>query len=128
MFALLSPETHTHTLSLSHSHARACAHARAHTHTHTRMHLHAHSHTRAHAHNRPIVLVRFVQPVEATRILLETDAKEENFHTDALRACVISAITSPETCRNTIKLVAMNLIVSDKLDSGVEVRGTPHDR
>lgn len=61
------------------------------------------------------------KPAEATRILLETDTKEEMFHIDALRACVISAITSPDTCRNTIKLVAMNLIVSGKLDSGVEL-------
>jgi len=61
------------------------------------------------------------KPAEATRILLETDTKEDTFHVDALRACVISAISAPDTCRNTIKLVAMNLIVSGKLDSGVEL-------
>lgn len=57
----------------------------------------------------------------AVQMLLETDAKEDSFYEDSLRACIISAVGSPDTCQNTIKLVAMNLIAAGKLDSGVEL-------
>eukprot|EP00051_Salpingoeca_urceolata_P002385 m.49699 g.49699 ORF g.49699 m.49699 type:complete len:1133 (-) comp12095_c0_seq1:65-3463(-) len=61
------------------------------------------------------------QHARATQLLLETDAKNPNFYTDSLRACIISAVASPSTCQNTIKLVAMNLIASGKLMEGVEL-------
>jgi hypothetical protein len=61
------------------------------------------------------------QHTQAVQMLLETDAKEESFYADSLRACVIAAVRTPATAQNTIKLVAMNLIAAGKLDEGVEL-------
>eukprot|EP00039_Didymoeca_costata_P006462 m.90445 g.90445 ORF g.90445 m.90445 type:complete len:1140 (-) comp13267_c1_seq1:899-4318(-) len=61
------------------------------------------------------------QHSEAVQLLLETDAKDEAFYLDSLRACVIAALQMPSSCQNTIKLVAMNLIAAGKLDEGVEL-------
>eukprot|EP00054_Salpingoeca_dolichothecata_P029077 m.225827 g.225827 ORF g.225827 m.225827 type:complete len:1145 (-) comp26390_c0_seq9:52-3486(-) len=58
---------------------------------------------------------------QAIQMLLETDAKQDSFYVDSLRACIIAAISSPSDCQNTIKLVAMNLIASGQLDQGVEL-------
>ena len=61
------------------------------------------------------------QHAQAVQMLLETDAKDETFYADSLRACVIAAVRTPATAQNTIKLVAMNLIAAGKLDAGVEL-------
>lgn len=61
------------------------------------------------------------QHSQAVQMLLETDAKDDSFYTDSLRACVIAAIRTPANAQNTIKLVAMNLIAAGKLDAGVEL-------
>ena len=65
------------------------------------------------------VLLRQYQP--AVTMLLETDANQESFYVDSLRACVIAAVQTPANAQNTIKLVAMNLIAAGKLDEGVEL-------
>ncbi len=54
-------------------------------------------------------------------MMLSTDSRNANFYSDSLRACVIAAIAEPETCRNTIKLVATNLIANGKLHEGIEL-------
>lgn len=58
---------------------------------------------------------------KAMDIMLSTDSRNPNFYADCLRACVIAAIAEPESCRNTIKLVATNLIANGKLNEGVEL-------
>ena len=45
------------------------------------------------------------QHAQAVQMLLETDAKDESFYVDSLRACVITAISTPATSQSTIKLV-----------------------
>ncbi len=54
-------------------------------------------------------------------IVVGTDSRSGQFYADSLRACVIAAIAAPETSRNTIKLVATNLIANGKVHEGVEL-------
>lgn len=58
---------------------------------------------------------------KAVQLMLETDAKSEFFYVDALRACLVSALTAPGSCFNTIKLVAMSLIANNRLFEAVEL-------
>lgn len=46
------------------------------------------------------------QPDRAIQMLLQTDTGAEGSYSDALRACLIAALHSPETALHTIKVVA----------------------
>jgi len=61
------------------------------------------------------------QHERAIQLLLETPSNTTNFKADALKACLVAALKSPEALRNTIKLVATNFIANNELFEGVQL-------
>ncbi|XP_078312164.1 WD repeat-containing protein 11-like [Crassostrea virginica] len=57
---------------------------------------------------------------EATKILLETDFQSGSYREDYLQACLLSCDRTNTTAQSTLKLVATHLIISGKLQEGVE--------
>ncbi|XP_015757943.1 PREDICTED: WD repeat-containing protein 11-like, partial [Acropora digitifera] len=66
-------------------------------------------------------LVLMGQADRAVQLFLETDAVNENYYVDSLRACLVATIRSSGASQSTIKLVATNLIASGKLKEGVQL-------
>lgn len=66
-------------------------------------------------------LVLLGQADRAVQLFLETDAGNENYYVDSLRACLVATIRSSGASQSTIKLVATNLIASGKLKEGVQL-------
>lgn len=58
---------------------------------------------------------------EATKILLETDFQSGHYREDYLQACLMSCDRTNTTAQSTLKLVATHLIISGKLQEGVEI-------
>ncbi|XP_041368583.1 WD repeat-containing protein 11-like [Gigantopelta aegis] len=61
------------------------------------------------------------QTDRAVQLLLETEADNENYYIDSLRACLVASIRSSGASQSTIKLVATNLIANGKLSEGVQL-------
>jgi len=61
------------------------------------------------------------QHERAIQLLLETPSNTPNFKADALKACLIAALKSPDALKNTIKLVATNFIANTELFEGVQL-------
>ncbi|XP_064630114.1 WD repeat-containing protein 11-like isoform X2 [Lineus longissimus] len=61
------------------------------------------------------------QTDRAVQLLLETEADNDNYYVDCLRACLVASIRSSGASQSTIKLVATNLIASGKLSEGVQL-------
>ncbi|CAH3181969.1 unnamed protein product [Porites lobata] len=66
-------------------------------------------------------LVLLGQADRAVQLFLETDAANDNYYVDSLRACLVATIRSSGASQSTIKLVATNLIASGKLAEGVQL-------
>lgn len=66
-------------------------------------------------------LVLLGQADRAVQLFLETDAVNDNYYVDSLRACLVATIRSSGASQSTIKLVATNLIASGKLAEGVQL-------
>ncbi|EDO36880.1 predicted protein [Nematostella vectensis] len=66
-------------------------------------------------------LVLLGQADRAVQLFLETDATNENYYVDSLRACLVATIRSSGASQSTIKLVATNLIASGKLTEGIQL-------
>lgn len=49
------------------------------------------------------------------QLLLETSADNQHYYCDALKACLVTTVTSSGPSQSTIKLVATNMIASGKL-------------
>lgn len=61
------------------------------------------------------------QTDKAVQLLLETEASNENFYVDSLRACLIATVQSSGTSQSIIKLVSTNLIVNGHIMEGVQL-------
>ncbi|XP_071090050.1 WD repeat-containing protein 11-like isoform X1 [Haliotis cracherodii] len=61
------------------------------------------------------------QTDRAVQLLLETEADNDNYYVDSLRACLVASIRSSGASQSTIKLVATNLIANGKLSEGVQL-------
>jgi hypothetical protein len=61
------------------------------------------------------------QKEKAMELLLETPPDNAMYYADVLKACVVAASLSPETFRNTVKLVATSLIANGSVDEGVQL-------
>lgn len=55
------------------------------------------------------------------QLLLETSADNQHYYCDALKACLVTTVTSSGPSQSTIKLVATNMIASGKLAEGVQL-------
>lgn len=55
------------------------------------------------------------QTDRAVQLLLETSADNQHYYCDALKACLVTTVTSSGPSQSTIKLVATNMIASGKL-------------
>ncbi|XP_078587664.1 WD repeat-containing protein 11-like isoform X3 [Branchiostoma floridae x Branchiostoma japonicum] len=66
-------------------------------------------------------LLMLGQSDRAVQLYLETDADNDNYFSDSLRACLIATIRSSGASQSTIKLVATNLIANGKLPEGVQL-------
>lgn len=61
------------------------------------------------------------QKEKAMELLLETPPDNAMYYADVLKACVVAASLSPDTFRNTVKLVATSLIANGSVDEGVQL-------
>ncbi|CAD5125617.1 DgyrCDS13819 [Dimorphilus gyrociliatus] len=61
------------------------------------------------------------QAERAVQLFLETDAGDDNYYVDCLRACLVASIRSSGASQSTIKLVATSLIANGKLIEGVQL-------
>lgn len=61
------------------------------------------------------------QTDRAVQLLLETEADNDNYYVDSLRACLVASIRSSGASQSTIKLVATNLIANGKLSEGIQL-------
>ena len=61
------------------------------------------------------------QKEKAMELLLETPPDNPMYYADVLKACVVAASLSPDTFRNTVKLVATSLIANGSVDEGVQL-------
>ncbi|EDQ90061.1 uncharacterized protein MONBRDRAFT_31975 [Monosiga brevicollis MX1] len=62
------------------------------------------------------------QADRAIHLLLQNwNSAHEHDYVDILRACFIASITQPDSYRTTVKMAAMNLIASNRLDEGIEL-------
>ncbi|KAK1333326.1 hypothetical protein QTO34_005709 [Cnephaeus nilssonii] len=61
------------------------------------------------------------QTDRAVQLLLETSADNQHYYCDALKACLVTTVTSSGPSQSTIKLVATNMIASGKLAEGVQL-------
>lgn len=61
------------------------------------------------------------QKDKAMELLLETPPDNPMYYADVLKACVVAASLSPDTFRNTVKLVATSLIANGSVDEGVQL-------
>lgn len=61
------------------------------------------------------------QKDKAMELLLETPPDNAMYYADVLKACVVAASLSPDTFRNTVKLVATSLIANGSVDEGVQL-------
>jgi hypothetical protein len=66
-------------------------------------------------------LIYLKQTDRVVQLLLETDPDNDQYYSDALRACLAATIRSSGASQSTIKLVATNLIASGHLSAGVEL-------
>ncbi|KAL1460934.1 hypothetical protein WDU94_012870 [Cyamophila willieti] len=57
----------------------------------------------------------------AVQLLLETNISNENYYSDAIKACLVSTIQSTSAAQSTIKLVATNLIANERVWEGVQL-------
>jgi len=57
----------------------------------------------------------------AIQYLLKTPATNQNFYRDALKACVVAASMDPTNFKNTVKLIATNLIANGEINEGVQL-------
>ncbi|KAK2170890.1 hypothetical protein NP493_1127g02083 [Ridgeia piscesae] len=65
-------------------------------------------------------LILLGQADRAVQLLLETEADNNNYYVDSLRACLVASIRSSGASQSTIKLVATNLIANGRLSEGVQ--------
>lgn len=61
------------------------------------------------------------QTDRAVQLLLETEAENESYYIDSLRACLVASVRSSGASQSTMKLVATNLIASARLSEGVQL-------
>ncbi|XP_075922520.1 WD repeat-containing protein 11 isoform X1 [Petromyzon marinus] len=61
------------------------------------------------------------QTERAVQLLLETSAENAAYHSDSLKACLVSTLPACGAAQSTIKLVATNMIASGKLSEGVQL-------
>lgn len=66
-------------------------------------------------------LVFLGQTERAVQLLLESEADNDGFYVDWLRACLIATIQSSGASQSVIKLVATNLIASGRIPEGVQL-------
>eukprot|EP00118_Oscarella_pearsei_P009065 m.49863 g.49863 ORF g.49863 m.49863 type:complete len:1222 (+) comp34038_c1_seq1:279-3944(+) len=66
-------------------------------------------------------MIYLKQTDRAVQLLLETASENDQYYTDALRACLVATIRSSGVSQSTIKLVATNLIANGKLSEGVQL-------
>ncbi|CAH1783668.1 unnamed protein product [Owenia fusiformis] len=66
-------------------------------------------------------LILLGQADRAVQLLLETDAENDGYYVDSLRACLVASVRSSGASQSTIKLVATNLIANGKLSEGVQL-------
>uniref|UniRef100_A0A8D8RS64 WD repeat-containing protein 11 n=2 Tax=Cacopsylla melanoneura TaxID=428564 RepID=A0A8D8RS64_9HEMI len=57
----------------------------------------------------------------AVQLLLETNISNDNYYSDAIKACLVSTIRSTSAAQSTIKLVATNLIANERVWEGVQL-------
>ncbi|XP_013381759.1 WD repeat-containing protein 11 isoform X1 [Lingula anatina] len=77
----------------------------------------SYEHTKKVAEN----LMLLGQTDRAVQLLLETEAENDSYYIDCLRACLVASIRSSGASQSTIKLVATNLIANGKLSEGVQL-------
>ncbi len=53
--------------------------------------------------------------------LLETNQDSPDFVANSLKACVIAATSGNESFARTVKVVATNMIASNRIDEGVQL-------
>ena len=58
---------------------------------------------------------------DAVRLLLGTPGEDPDHASDALMACLVSAVVSPDMFLSTVKLVATDLIASGHIQKGVQL-------
>ncbi|XP_076467443.1 WD repeat-containing protein 11-like [Babylonia areolata] len=61
------------------------------------------------------------QTDRAVQLLLETEAENDSYYIDSLRACLVASVRSSGASQSTMKLVATNLIASGRLAEGVQL-------
>lgn len=61
------------------------------------------------------------QKEKGIEMLLDSAAENPNFYKDSLKAAVVAATISPQHFKNTMKLIATNLIAHGKVDEGVQL-------
>ncbi|XP_025096054.1 WD repeat-containing protein 11-like [Pomacea canaliculata] len=61
------------------------------------------------------------QTDRAVQLLLETEAENESYYIDSLRACLVASVRSSGASQSTMKLVGTNLIASGRLAEGVQL-------
>ncbi|KAK7498382.1 hypothetical protein BaRGS_00010336, partial [Batillaria attramentaria] len=61
------------------------------------------------------------QTDRAVQLLLETEADNDAYYIDSLRACLVASVRSSGASQSTMKLVATNLIASARLSEGVQL-------
>ncbi|KAK7110591.1 WD repeat-containing protein 11-like [Littorina saxatilis] len=61
------------------------------------------------------------QTDRAVQLLLETEAENDTYYIDSLRACLVASVRSSGASQSTMKLVATNLIASGRLSEGVQL-------
>lgn len=61
------------------------------------------------------------QKEKAIEHLLETPPDNSNFYRDALKAAIVAASISPDSFKNTMKLIATNMIANGEVNEGVQL-------